>query len=71
MGDVITDIREQAYASRKREPLAAVPSRGYKWPAETQNQTFQFGTKIEPSEFSAKEIIFPTNPKYDSEKDHK
>jgi EF-hand domain-containing family member B len=55
------------YASRKKEPLAQVPTRNYNWPNQTQTEGFMFGLKGVVSEYSAKEVVLPPDSQKESE----
>ncbi|KAM3131622.1 hypothetical protein pb186bvf_016286 [Paramecium bursaria] len=66
--ELVLEINEQKYASRQKEPLGIVPSRNYNWPNETQSDGFAFGQKIPPSEYTAKEVVFPPDAKREEEK---
>lgn len=41
----LNDFKEEIYKSNKAEPLGQTIDRGYNWPAQTKNPTFEFGVK--------------------------
>ncbi|CAD8058098.1 unnamed protein product [Paramecium sonneborni] len=65
--ELINEINEQKYASHIKEPLGTMPTRNYNWPEESKSDGFAFGQKIPPSEFTAKEVVFPPDAKRDDE----
>ncbi|CAK69382.1 unnamed protein product (macronuclear) [Paramecium tetraurelia] len=66
--ELINEINEQKYASHIKEPLGTMPTRNYNWPDEAKSDGFAFGQKIPPSEYSAKEVVFPPDAERDEEK---
>lgn len=58
LADKFNDIKEDNYASHKREPLGKGFSRGYVWPAAAENGNAKFGKPTQGLE-SAKEMLYP------------
>lgn len=58
LADKFNDIKEDKYASHKREPLGKGFSRGYDWPAAAEGGNAKFGKATTGLE-SAKEMLYP------------
>lgn len=63
----MVNIKESAYASHKKEPLAEVPSRNYLWPTSTTSDSFLFGLKGLKADHSAKELVAPPDAQKETE----
>lgn len=59
LAEFANKVKEDKYASAKREPLGTTMSRGYEFPAQTQSSDFRFGQPTPESE-SAKNLLFPS-----------
>lgn len=59
--ELVQDIKEQKYASKIKEPLGKTFERKYNFPNETQQTAFKYGVPTKFSEYTAKEVIFPSD----------
>jgi hypothetical protein len=58
LADKFNQIKENQYASQKREPLGQSYSRGYQWPQQANDPEFRFGVGSS-GQGSAKEMLYP------------
>ncbi|KRX04848.1 hypothetical protein PPERSA_06482 [Pseudocohnilembus persalinus] len=59
INQLISEINENKYASRHKEPLGKRMERNYNFPQETQSQNFRFGKVTQQNEYTGKEVMFP------------
>lgn len=58
LADKFNDIKEQNYASMKKEPLGKSMSRTYEWPQQCDNGAIAFGVPTKDS-MEAKQVLYP------------
>lgn len=64
---MVTEIKENKYASHKLEPLAKSLTRNYVLPDHVQDKNFTYGNKTDFNDYVAKDVIAPNNIKIEKD----